>query len=92
MRSPAAVTSKTARWWWWTSRRARRRAVSCHDIAAIWVGFVSRYQRSLLPGAPIHEKGTMGMFLCPGFGRDFYVSSIGALQANSPLLQSVRDY
>ena len=33
--------------------------------------------------APIHEKGTMGMFLCPGFGRDFYVSSIGAPQTNA---------
>ena len=24
----------------------------------------------------IKEKGTMGMFMCPGFGRDFYVCSI----------------
>ena len=26
--------------------------------------------------APLRERGTMGMFLCPGFGRDFYVCSI----------------
>lgn len=26
--------------------------------------------------APLHVRGTMGMFMCPGFSRDFYVCSI----------------
>ena len=26
--------------------------------------------------APLGHKGTMGMFLCPGYKRDFYVAAI----------------
>jgi hypothetical protein len=31
--------------------------------------------------APFGDKGTMGMFLCPGFGRDFYGCSIAGTVA-----------
>ena len=48
----------------------------CREIATGEIVVVDIESGEERGRAPLDVKGTMGMFMCPGFGRDFYVCSI----------------